>query len=402
MKKLLLVACFCFASIIINVSSGYAAIITNGSFEDAPRGAGWTYSGQARFSGYLASDGILSLDFGWDNKSGTGRAYQWFDTTIGQEYQLKFDYASHGSTTSGPQKLRVHIFDGTSALIDSYIYSGTPYAWDTFTYNFTATTTSTRLWFGDYTSSGASYQQDGHVDNVSVVPLVLAYDNDDDGIIDIWDDCSNTTFDSAVYSNGCRADDLYACEDELTTANADNTQLQSDLNVAVADLAAANAANAQLQSDLNVAVADLAAANAANAQLQSDLDAANAANIKLQSDLDAALTDLDSANETIEQKEELIEEKEEDIDSLSISILSGDPTEEDAELIEETAQKAIDEARDEGGKEKEIDKAEKEMIKAEKEFNKEKYDKAVDHYGKAWEHTEKAMEEPKDKGKDKG
>jgi len=150
------------------------------------------------------------------------------------------------------------------------------------------------------------------------------------------------------------------------------------------------------EGDRNDCEDDLEAADATITGLEDDLNAANTAKAQLQLDLDAAVTDLALANETIAQQEDTITDLNEESDSLTVSILSGDATEEVANHVEEGAQKAIDKAKDEGGDEKEIEKAEKEMEKADKEIDKEKYDKAIDHYEKAWDRTEKALKKKKE------
>lgn len=59
-------------------------------------------------------------------------------------------------------------------------------------------------------------------------------DSDSDGVIDIWDECPNTEFNVAVYSDGCKADDLYT-EIENLMANiaqkdAEIAALQATIN----------------------------------------------------------------------------------------------------------------------------------------------------------------------------
>ncbi|KPA12436.1 conserved hypothetical protein, secreted [Candidatus Magnetomorum sp. HK-1] len=52
------------------------------------------------------------------------------------------------------------------------------------------------------------------LDQLSNFSVGLCNDSDDDGVIDQWDICPNTLANSAVYSNGCRAQDLYGLSDE--------------------------------------------------------------------------------------------------------------------------------------------------------------------------------------------
>ena len=177
MKKSLLVLCFCVVSIIVIVPSVHAInLISNGSFELGLDGwdtrfNGDYYAGDMCVTGYgQPTDGNLALHFNGNNRARYDWIWQYFDTVVGQEYKLEFDFSEHGDPTK-TQTLRYQLWDGSNVYVDNYIYSTTPYAWVTYDYTFTAQATSVRLWFGDYTNYSNSQANDGHIDRVSVSPV---------------------------------------------------------------------------------------------------------------------------------------------------------------------------------------------------------------------------------------
>jgi len=148
-----------------SVSQASANLINNGSFESGS--SGWGVSGNVWFDSVLVSDGASSVDFNQYNTGGNAVLTQYFSTLVGASYQLEFDFTAHGGG-SGPQLLNVQL--GTAgSLLNATIadIDPPPYVWETYTFDFIASSTSTLLRFQDITTN--SIGSDGHLDRVSVV-----------------------------------------------------------------------------------------------------------------------------------------------------------------------------------------------------------------------------------------
>ncbi|MBX7131259.1 MAG: DUF642 domain-containing protein [Fimbriimonadaceae bacterium] len=178
-------ACFLFAVFAASVAHGN--LIVNGSFESGgfvPNGqntmslpvgstvmTGWTVfndtvawiSDPNPFGGIYASDGIRSLDLA---DYATGGPYaglaQSFSTTPGARYRVRFDLGTHNGWTSSASILVAAA--GASQEFSSV--SSVGQRWDTYTWEFTATASSTNLTllgtYNTYTYIG--------LDNVVVEP----------------------------------------------------------------------------------------------------------------------------------------------------------------------------------------------------------------------------------------
>jgi choice-of-anchor C domain-containing protein len=145
----------------------HANLVTNGSFEDTgstyPGGAyatlptlstlvpGWTVTGGTIDwinTYWVPSDGSFSVDM--DGVSaGTLTASTPLSTSIGQKYRLSFDMAGNPDNLPVVKQLDVQVgsFPSQSFFFDTTGKSHGSMGWTTFTYDFTANSTSTSLSF---------------------------------------------------------------------------------------------------------------------------------------------------------------------------------------------------------------------------------------------------------------
>ncbi|GGE07899.1 hypothetical protein GCM10011529_12890 [Polymorphobacter glacialis] len=170
------------AAAIAGAASGASAVtLVNGSFEAGSLSApfetatagssaitGWTVGGfgvDYVGSYWMASDGVRSVDLSGLN---AGSVSQAFATTIGSNYTVTFDLSGNPDGGVGTRTAIVSI-DGSLPSIKSYVVapsnSRESMNWQTYSYDFTAFTTTSRLVFAsaDYTPFGPA------LDNVSVI-----------------------------------------------------------------------------------------------------------------------------------------------------------------------------------------------------------------------------------------
>ncbi|MBO6739879.1 MAG: choice-of-anchor C family protein [Phycisphaerales bacterium] len=143
-----------------------ANLIVNGSFEQSslnPGGAwsvlgggdtsidGWTtVGGGIDYFGTIitASEGIHSIDL--NNVSAGGGIAQTFATTVGWIYTVEFDMSANMYGGPTPKVLRVHAAGDAEDFEFDYVAAGATAAdpaWERMTWSFTATGSSTNLWF---------------------------------------------------------------------------------------------------------------------------------------------------------------------------------------------------------------------------------------------------------------
>ncbi len=159
-----------FLMMLIQMSHG--SIVQNGSFESGDF-AGWTsYDGNifvSSFGGGVAvpSDGVYGAIMNSGGSTPNAELSQIISTQIGESYLLAFDYAKAGSG-SGTASLQVKV-DGFAILLDETINDNTgglPGAYENYSFEFTADSSSLSLSFADLSSGSASF--DGVLDNVSI------------------------------------------------------------------------------------------------------------------------------------------------------------------------------------------------------------------------------------------
>lgn len=152
-----------------------ANLLLNGSFEDV-FGSDWTITGNGgRSNGaglnFIASDGAWGCNFNGGDLAPNAVLFQTFATTVGNEYDLSFDFGKWYSG-GGLAALQVEVLSGVTTVLDQTVSdeSGAvgSEVWNTFSFHFIATDTSTTLRFTD--RSNATNGFDGFLDNVSVVP----------------------------------------------------------------------------------------------------------------------------------------------------------------------------------------------------------------------------------------
>ena len=146
----------------IGAGQAKASLITNGSFEmgtdpggsfSTPSGGdtttitGWTVGGNSvdYIGGYwMASDGTRSLDMSGGN---AGSISQAFTTVMGTTYEVLFDLAGNFDL-QGVKTLNVSVGGpGQNYTFDSTGHSSSSMGWETRSFVFTATGTSTTLTF---------------------------------------------------------------------------------------------------------------------------------------------------------------------------------------------------------------------------------------------------------------
>jgi hypothetical protein len=159
-----------------------AQLVVNGSFEDnSPIFDGWTHTGGAgdftpaapsgATSSQPASDGTRIMVWNGGNQPPNGILSQSFNTVLGVNYTLSFDYQKLAGGT-GSFSLQYKIVDNitTSNVLSPATVSdttGSTGGWNIFSGNFVGTGNSVTLTFTDQSSnSGSSF--DGGLDNVQV------------------------------------------------------------------------------------------------------------------------------------------------------------------------------------------------------------------------------------------
>ena len=156
---------------VLLAGSAQAALITNGNFENGL--TGWTTTGNvnsATFNGNYFGGGSNALNgttmaaFNAGDSAANGTLSQTFATLAGATYAVKFDFG----TNSGTQSIVWGAYNGNVALASNQITDTNPSGLlDTYTFLFTATSTSTTLRFTDVASNN-TFSKDGLIDNVSV------------------------------------------------------------------------------------------------------------------------------------------------------------------------------------------------------------------------------------------
>jgi hypothetical protein len=119
--------------------------------------------------GIPASQGQFFLDLtGYSNFGTYGGVSQSFATSIGANYTATFDVGYGGSSTLFRGPVSVHVTaGGSSGTFSSATGSPNPAVWDTETFNFTATSSSTLLSIFGVSTAGGDYIG---LDNVDVEP----------------------------------------------------------------------------------------------------------------------------------------------------------------------------------------------------------------------------------------
>lgn len=153
--------------------------VTNGSFENDDDG--WTVTGNLEIqsgSPYTATDGSKIVAFNTGDSPPGGTLSQTFATTVGQTYQLTFDYGLYAFNTPSQQRLQVAVLGGSQELVTDMVTinrngGGGGVVWSSETYDFTAVTTETTLTFTD--ASAVSASLDLLLDHVRVGALATRY-----------------------------------------------------------------------------------------------------------------------------------------------------------------------------------------------------------------------------------
>lgn len=159
-----------------------APLVTNGDFESATLGDGWSSSattGFADISVYAAccspltgtyTGGAQAAFFGWADQAG-GAIWQDIATVAGQTYRMDFSYGAIASP--GLQTMHVSALDGQAVLGATDVAAIGTQALDHiltgYSLQFVATGATTRLMFAD--TSANTFSVDGVVDNVAVTAV---------------------------------------------------------------------------------------------------------------------------------------------------------------------------------------------------------------------------------------
>jgi choice-of-anchor C domain-containing protein len=159
------------------INGGFEAASTNpgGSFATLAGGnsdiTGWTVGGHSidYIGGYWqAAEGNRSIDLAG---SGIGSIAQDIATAIGQAYRVTFSVARNPDGGSNPRTGLVEIVDGTSSVIsfNNASTSSAEMGWETRTFDFVATSTSSVLRFSADESSANYFGL--ALDNVTISDL---------------------------------------------------------------------------------------------------------------------------------------------------------------------------------------------------------------------------------------
>jgi len=153
-------------------------LLANGSFETGDL-TGWGVLNpvQAR-SDEGTTEGSFAAVYNFGNVFPGGYLFQDLTTIVGQDYTVSFDFGGFGVANTLLLQFQV-ITDpggpGEDFLILQNISStgSVPTTFANSSFDFTATSITTRVGFGDATGFGASQNADPVLDNVSVVSVVV-------------------------------------------------------------------------------------------------------------------------------------------------------------------------------------------------------------------------------------
>jgi len=152
-----------------------ANLLLNGSFEDVFN-SDWTITGNGgRSNGagliFTASDGAWGCNFNGGDREPNAVLFQTFATTVGNEYDLSFDFGKWYSG-GGLAALQVEVLSGATTVLDQLVVDETGAVgsdiWSSFQFHFVATDATTTLRFTDRSTATDGF--DGFLDNVIVVP----------------------------------------------------------------------------------------------------------------------------------------------------------------------------------------------------------------------------------------
>jgi hypothetical protein len=165
----------CSWSTCVSVNRSHAMLITNGSFETGDF-SGWTKTGNVFVVPSLASDGTYSAHFNRFDFSPNGTIAQEFSTSIGVEYEVRFDHAVISAGFLN-QRLFVDVL-GNNVLLnqsvtDSSITSATDPnpSFEAFAFRFVADSTLTNVSFRD-DNGNQTGSTDTILDNIRVSAVV--------------------------------------------------------------------------------------------------------------------------------------------------------------------------------------------------------------------------------------
>lgn len=148
------------------VCAASANLIVNGSFEESSLNPGSTWSvlgggntsiegwttvggGVDYFGTYItASDGLHSIDI--NNVTPNGGIAQTFATTVGWVYTVEFDMSANMAGGPSTKIMRVNAAGDSEDFEFDYVAAGSTQldpAWERMSWTFTATSSSTNLWF---------------------------------------------------------------------------------------------------------------------------------------------------------------------------------------------------------------------------------------------------------------
>lgn len=163
-------------------------IVTNGSFENTPTPLsngtygdfssiqGWNLLSGSSSNVIEVQDNVAGSPFDGNNfveldRTAVTGIYQTLATTIGQTYQISFAFSPRGGTDAAHNILNVNWGNQSVASLtaNGAGLSLKQTAWNTFTYNVVATSTSTILSFNDFGAVSDSYGT--YLDAVSVTTV---------------------------------------------------------------------------------------------------------------------------------------------------------------------------------------------------------------------------------------